>query len=225
MLERLQKILASHGIASRRKAEELILSGAIRVNGRVAKLGSKADETVDYITFKNQKLNPEKVNNNFIYYLVNKPTGYICSLKRKNEEKLAIDLVPKKPRVWTVGRLDKDSCGLLMLTNDGQLTEELTHPKFEHEKEYLVKVNKNITEKFLNKLLSGVVLTEGLAVADSVQQIKKDEFTITLHQGWKRQIRRMCTALGYEIKELKRIRIGRWRLNNLREGEYKKIEL
>ncbi|HPA25782.1 MAG TPA: pseudouridine synthase [bacterium] len=221
MQERLQKILARHGIASRRKAEELILSGAIKVNGRIAKLGDKADETKDYITYKKQRLGAtDKRENNFVYYLLNKPVGYICSLKRKDDEKLATDLVPKKPRVWTVGRLDKDSCGLLMLTNDGQLTEQLTHPKFEHEKEYLVKVNKNITERFLDKLLAGIELAEGLATADNVKQIKKDEFIITLHQGWKRQIRRMCTALNYEVKELKRIRIGQWTLKNLKEGEY-----
>ncbi len=220
MQERLQKILARHGLASRRKSEELILSGQIKVNGKLAKLGDKADETRDEITINNQKISDNK---NFVYYLLNKPRGYICSFKRRKGEKLAVDLVPRNPRVWTVGRLDKDSNGLLILTNDGRLTEELTHPKFEHEKEYEVIVDGILKPDFLKKMKKGIFLEEGLASADRIRQLSKNKFSLTLHQGWKRQIRRMCNILGHEVVELKRVRIGKWILGNLKEGEWKKI--
>jgi len=135
-----------------------------------------------------------------------------------------VDLVPKFPRVWTVGRLDKDSRGLIILTNDGKLTEELTHPKFEHEKEYEVIVNKNITPEFLRRMQKGVALSEGLARADKIRQLGTKKFALTLHQGWKRQIRRMCEALGYHAIDLVRVRVGKWRLENLREGKYKNVK-
>ncbi len=223
MLERIQKILSRHGIASRRRAEELILAGAVFVNGQVVKLGDKADEESDSIVVRGKKITIAE-KNNFVYYLLNKPIGYECSLKGHNKNtQLAVDLVPKNPRVWTVGRLDKDSSGLLVLTNDGQLTNQLTHPKFKHEKEYLVKVNKKIEPTFLMGLKKGVHLTEGLAKADEVRQVTKDSFSIILHQGWKRQIRRMCYALGYNVLTLNRIRIGHWQLGNLKVGEYRII--
>lgn len=228
MVERLQKILSRLGIASRREAEKLILSGAVIVNGDLAKLGDKADETVDKIMVNGRliagpTLKNKPVANNFIYYLLNKPVGYVCSRRRKNKEKLAIDLVPEFPRVWTVGRLDKDSAGLLVLTNDGRLTEELTHPKFEHEKEYLVAVAQKLKPDFFVKMKKGVVLTEGLAQADKIKQISATKFSLTIHQGWKRQIRRMCYALGYSVKSLTRVRIGKWHLENLGVGKYRKI--
>ena len=225
MLERLQKILARHAIASRRASEELILAGKIRVNGKIAKLGDKVDEKKDKITINNQQLTiNNKQSSNFVYYLLNKPVGCVCSLKRRSrDEKLAIDLVPKNSRVWTIGRLDKDSSGLLILTNNGQLTQELTHPKFEHEKEYLITVDRKITAHFLTGLKKGVKLTEGLAQADKIIEVNQKQLFLTLHQGWKRQIRRMCYALGYHVISLQRIRIGRWKLGNLKEGEYKKI--
>jgi pseudouridine synthase len=229
MLERLQKILARHGIASRRASEELILAGKIKVNGRVAKLGEKADESEDEIEVDNKKLKTQltehkKGETKFVYYLLNKPRGYECSLVNRRGERLAVDLVPKFPRVWTVGRLDKDSRGLIILTNDGKLTEELTHPKFEHEKEYEVIVNKNITPEFLRRMQKGVALSEGLARADKIRQLGTKKFALTLHQGWKRQIRRMCEALGYHAIDLVRVRVGKWRLENLREGKYKNVK-
>ena len=223
MPERLQKILSRLGIASRREAEKLILSGHVLVNGQRPKLGDKADETQDKIVVNNCLINSGSKNkeskNNFIYYLLNKPVGYICSRRRKKGERLAIDLVPENPRVWTVGRLDKDSSGLLILTNDGRLTEELTHPKFEHEKEYLVEVDRKIKSDFFVKMKSGVKLTEGLACADKIKPLGTNKFLLTIHQGWKRQIRRMCYALGYSVKSLTRVRIGQWRLENLAAGK------
>ncbi|MDD5289754.1 MAG: pseudouridine synthase [Patescibacteria group bacterium] len=230
MLERLQKILARQGIASRRGAEELILAGKIKVNGRIAKIGEKYDEEEDEIEVDGKKLMKNEKrkmknngNSNFVYYLLNKPRGYECSLVARHGDKLAVDLVPKFPRVWTVGRLDKNSRGLLILTNDGKLTEELTHPKFEHEKEYEVLVNKPLTNDFFRRMQKGVALSEGLARADKIRQLGDKKFSLTLHQGWKRQIRRMCESLGYRTIDLVRVRVGKWRLGNLREGKFRKI--
>jgi len=227
MSERLQKILSRLGIASRREAEKLILSGRVLVNGKLPKLGDKADESQDQIIFDGRLINGNSKNkaskSNFVYYLLNKPVGYICSRRRKKGERLAIDLVPANPRVWTVGRLDKDSSGLLILTNDGRLTEELTHPKFEHEKEYLVVVEQKLKPDFFIKMKTGVKLTEGLARADKIKPLDSNKFLLTIHQGWKRQIRRMCYALGYSVKSLTRVRIGQWQLENLEAGKYQKI--
>jgi len=239
MLERLQKILARHGIASRRASEELISAGKIKVNGRIAKIGEKYDEEVDEIEVEGKKLTTNnrqlttddrrqttgRRSSNFVYYLLNKPRGYECSLVARHGDKLAVDLVPKVPRVWTVGRLDKDSRGLIILTNDGKLTEELTHPKFEHEKEYEVIVNKPLTNDFFRRMQKGVALSEGLAQADRIRQLGDKKFSLTLHQGWKRQIRRMCESLGYRTVDLVRVRVGRWKLGNLREGKFRKVSL
>lgn len=223
MKVRIQKILSGNGICSRRQAEELILSGKVKVNNKIAKLGDKADLSKDKLTIDNKQLTINK-NENFIYYLVNKPVGYLCSNRRhKKTDKLAIDLVPKEPRVWSVGRLDKDSSGLLILTNDGDFTQKHTHPKFEHEKEYEVIIDKSITEKFLQSMKSGIELSEGIAKADKILKISENKFKIVLHQGWNRQIRRMCEKLGYSVIELKRTRVGEWKLGELKEGKYKVI--
>lgn len=222
MQERLQKILARHGIASRRKSEELILSGQVSVNGSAVKLGDKADENIDKITINNKPLTVDK---KFVYYLLNKPIGYICSLRRRRGEKLAVDLAPHVPRVWTVGRLDKDSSGLLILTNDGRLTEELTHPKHEHQKEYEVTVDRKLKSSFFQLMKKGVNLAEGEARADQIKPLAPNKFSLTLHQGWKRQIRRMCFALGYNVVSLRRVRIGQWVLGKLREGEWKTLKI
>ena len=135
MQERLQKVLSKYGIASRRKAEEFILNKKILINNKTAKLGDKVDLEKDEVLINNKKLIINKDTDNFVYYLVNKPLDYVCSFSDKYAKNLVIDLIPKKPKVWPVGRLDKNSTGLIILTNDGELTNKLTHPKFNHKKE------------------------------------------------------------------------------------------
>ncbi|MFH1456982.1 MAG: pseudouridine synthase, partial [Patescibacteria group bacterium] len=187
MKERIQKILSRYGISSRRKAEELILAGRIKINNKIAMLGDKADIDIDSIILNNKKLKIK--NENHTYYLVNKPIGYICSVADKYADYLITNLVPKAPKVWPVGRLDKNSTGLMILTNDGELTNKLTHPKFQHEKEYIVEVDKDINKNFINRLKTGIKLKEGIARADNIKIISGKKFNIILHQGWNRQIR------------------------------------
>ena len=186
-------------------------------------MGDKADINKDKITVNDKQLIVNR-HKNFVYYIINKPKGYICSnVKQKKTDKLVIDLVPKEYKVWVVGRLDKNSLGLVMLTNDGELTQKYSHPKFEHEKEYEVVVNGEVSEEFLKQMKKGIMLDEGLAKADKIKKISNRSFNIILHQGWKRQIRRMCGELGMGVIGLKRIRIGDIKLGNLKEGEYKLI--
>ncbi|MFC1622616.1 pseudouridine synthase [Patescibacteria group bacterium] len=220
MQERLQKILSQAGVCSRRKAEELILSGKVKVNNKIASLGDQADLKKDKIQVAGKEISN---NQEFVYYILNKPKGYVSSTQDKHADKLVIDLVPQEPKVWPVGRLDKDSIGLIVLTNDGDLTNKLTHPSFQHEKEYEVIVNKPITDEFLEKMQKGIKLNEGIARADKIKKISNKKFNIILHQGWKRQIRRMCETLKFQIVELKRIRIDKIKLDDLAQGDYKLI--
>ncbi|MBU4360251.1 rRNA pseudouridine synthase [Patescibacteria group bacterium] len=229
MLERIQKILSQQGIASRRKAEELILNKKVFVNNKIAKLGDKADVNIDKIAINNYQLSVNKNKNNFIYYILNKPVNFICTVSDKHAKKLVTNLVPKYPKVWPVGRLDKNSTGLIILTNDGELTNKLTHPSFKHKKEYEVAVDKNITDKFLQEMKKGVKLEEGIAKADEIfvgtsHGAFNNKFNIILHQGWKRQIRRMCKELNYKVLELKRVRIEKIKLGDLKIGKYRQIK-
>jgi len=218
----LQQFLSQAGIASRRQATELIKSGQVKVNNQLAKPGIKIDPLKDKIKINNKLIKPPTHK---VYYLVNKPVGYTCTLKDKFAHKKVTDLVPPTPKVWPVGRLDKDSHGLIILTNDGELTNQLTHPKFKHPKEYIVTLDKKITQKLLAQLKQGVKLTEGLAKADQVRQLSDYRLALVIHQGWKRQIRRMLKGCGYQVVDLQRIRIDRWKLGNLKEGTYRLFKL
>jgi len=222
MQEKLQKVLSHSGIASRRAAEKLILNGRVKINGRIAQVGDKVEVNKDEITVDNKEIN--LISLNLVYYLVHKPLGYTCTTQDKHAKKLITELVPTSPKVWPVGRLDKNSSGLIILTNDGDLTHQLTHPSFEHSKEYEVILNKNITPDFIAHMKKGVQLEEGRAQADKITKIDNKKFKLILHQGWKRQIRRMCLVLGYKVLELKRTSIGPIKLGNLKVGQYKKIK-
>lgn len=233
---RINKFLAQAGFGSRRGVEDIIKSGRVKVNHKIAKLSDKINSSTDIVKVDNKIIKPKK---EFIYYAVNKPVGYTSSVSDIHAEKLVTSLVPKEPRVFPVGRLDKDSCGLIVLTNDGDLANKLTHPRHKHEKEYEVKLkvqslkfkakSQNL-KQLIQKLQNGVKLEEGVAKADKIKIVELDEkrkiaiINIVLHQGWKRQIRRMCERLGLVVLQLKRIRIGKLLLGDLKEGEYKLIE-
>ncbi|OGG87618.1 hypothetical protein A3B87_00685 [Candidatus Kuenenbacteria bacterium RIFCSPHIGHO2_02_FULL_39_13] len=218
----LQQFLSTAGLASRRAATDLIKQGRVKVNHKPAELGIKIDPKKDRIEYQGKII---KAPEEKVYYLVNKPIGCTSTVKDRHALKKVVDLVPKVPKVWPVGRLDKDSHGLIILTNDGDLTNKLTHPKFKHEKEYIITINKAVTQDLLSKLSKGVKLEEGLARADKINKLDENKLSITLHQGWKRQIRRMLGKCGYRVIDLQRIRVDKIKLGNLRIGLYAKVQL
>jgi len=215
---RLAKFLSAAGIASRRKAEELIKQGKIKINGQVVKdVATNVDLNDQSVEFNSRPVLIQE----YVYYLLNKPVGYICSAKDPHNSKTVFSLLPDQPKVFSVGRLDKNSQGLLLLTNDGDLAYQLTHPKFEVSKTYLVKVSKKLDKRIVSALKQGVILDEGLAQADQVKIVGNYELSISIHQGWKRQIRRMLDALGYTVVNLTRITEGKLKLDNVPSGKYK----
>lgn len=219
--ERLNKYLASCGICSRREADRLILEGRVTVNGKKAETGMQVDEE-DKI-FVNEK--PVQGKNEKVVLAFYKPVGVICTEKDRFADKKITDLVKFPVRVTYAGRLDKDSEGLMLLTNDGALIEAMMRGSKGHEKEYIVKVNKEITEAFLIKMGKGVFLSE-LNVTTKPCKIEKTgkfTFKIILTQGVNRQIRRMTKELGYHVNAIKRIRVVNILLADLKPGQYRQI--
>jgi len=218
MIERLQKILSARGICSRRKAEEFIEKGLIKVNGKVAELGQKADPKKDNIEVDGEVIESRK---ELVYYVINKPRGIITTNAERKTQETIISLLPKKlqGKIFPVGRLDKESSGLLLLTNDGVLAYRLTHPKFDHEKEYEVITVREITDGALNKLKKGMTISGSKTKPAKIKRISQNKFTIALTEGKNRQIRRMCQKVGCPVKELKRIRIMTLKNLRLKEGE------
>lgn len=227
MKEVLQKIIASSGYCSRRKAEELIRAGRVTLNGYVAKLGERADDN-DEITVNKQKLQQSSEK---LYLMLNKPKGYTCTNRRFEGEKNIFELVKLKTRLFAVGRLDKNSRGLVLLTNDGDLAAKLTHPKYTSEKVYEVKVadDERLTRKVtidntLRALRRGVDLGEGegLGFAKSAEY-DYGTFTLVLTTGRKRQVRRMFAGLQLKVIDLKRVAQSGLRLGDLAEGQYREL--
>ncbi len=222
MIERLQKILSARGIASRRKAEEYIEQGLVKVNGKVATLGQKADPLTDKIEVDGRVIEARR---EMLYYVINKPHGVVTTNAHMPEDKTVQELLPAKLRgkVFPVGRLDKNSTGLLLLTNDGVLAYRLTHPKFDHEKEYLVETERDITSGQLQKMRDGVMLFGEKTKPTKVLRVGKKEFTIILTEGRNRQIRRMCQKVGSSVHSLRRTRIVTFRDDALKEGELRPL--
>lgn len=221
MQERLQKFLSQAGVASRRAAEKLILAGKVKVNGRVANvLGTKIDPAKDKITVAGKLVGAGA----FIYLVLNKPKGYMTTRYDPRRRKTVFDLLPVdlKTKIWPVGRLDYQTEGLLLFTNDGELTQVLTHPSGEHEKEYEVELDKEISEGKLEKIKSGMVL-DGRKTSPARAKVFGNKIFLTIHEGRKRQIRRMFSSLGYTVRSLKRVRIGKLKLNGLQLGQHKFI--
>lgn len=215
---RLQKYLADSGIASRRKSEELIQVGLIKVNSKiVTELGTKIDSEKDKVEYQNKILKPKS---KLIYIMLNKPAGYVTSLSHEGK-KTVLDLIKIKERIFPVGRLDELSQGLLILTNDGDLTYKLTHPKFEHEKEYIVETITKPTEQDLESLEEGIIIDGKRTSPAKVKKLNENKFSIIIHEGRNRQIRNMCAERNIKIKSLKRIRIGSLTLGNLAEGKWR----
>jgi len=223
--ERLQKIMAAAGIDSRRKCEELILEGAVRVNGHVVdELPAFADPEEDHIVINGKPIK----HTQRLYYLLNKPKKVICTNYDPQGRQKAIDLIgPIKSRVFCVGRLEADSSGLIIITNDSELTNKLTHPSFGLEKKYIAKVKGKVDPKAVEELKKGVWLSEGRTSAKDVKVIKSDVtesiLEITLVTGPNRSIARMLAKLGYKVKSLSRTQIGKLTSKGLSSGQWRKM--
>ena len=223
MLERVQKYISQAGVASRRKAEEFIKSGQVLINGRKAKLGDKVDSEKDVVKIYGKLVKPPTEEK--IYLALNKPKGYVVSKSDPKGKKNIFELLPEdlRNKVWNVGRLDFDTEGLLILTNDGDLTQSLAHPSYEHDKEYEVTTQEEFSDSQLEKLRNGVELPTGMTYPAKVKT-KSGKVYITIHEGKKRQVRRMFSAVGLTVINLKRVRINNLLLpKDLALGQFKKI--
>lgn len=224
MQERLQKILARAGISSRRAAEELITAGRVAVNGQVVTaLGSKADPERDAITLDNVPVRQATRN---VYILLHKPAGYVTTMKDPQGRPVVTDLLKgAKERLFPVGRLDYNTEGLLLLTNDGAWANTLAHPRHEVDKEYHVRVRGEVSHEQIESLTGGVVLEDGPTAPARVHQIKASDnntwLSVVIHEGRFRQVRRMCEAVGLSVVRLKRVRYGSLSLGDLKPGEYR----
>ena len=203
--ERLQKVLARVGLGSRRACEELIADGRVTVNGVVAVLGRRIDVDADLIEVDGA---PVGVRPDLVHYLLNKPAGVITTADDPQGRPTVVDLVPAEPRVFPVGRLDAETEGLLLLTNDGQLAHRLTHPSFGVEKDYLAQVEGTPGRATLRSLREGIELDDGPTAPARVAAIEPGLLRITIHEGRNRQVRRMCEAVGHPVVRLVRTRIG-----------------
>lgn len=224
--ERLQKLISQAGITSRRASEDLIRQGRVLVNGKTAKIGDKADLARDTVTVDGQKLKSEV---EYVYYLLNKPYNVLSSNQRFGNEKrkLVVELVPHQGHLFTVGRLDADSEGLILLTNDGDLANHLMHPRYEHTKTYHVLVEGAPTEETLNIWRKGVTLDEKKAAPVKIKVLSTEPgetlLELVMREGRNRQIRRTSLMLGHATKRLVRVKIDMLEIGHLQPGQWRKL--
>jgi len=215
---RLQKFLSAAGICSRRQGERYMLEGRIRVNGKqVTEMGTRVDPTTDQIEVDGQMVS---LNQEPIYIALNKPKGYVASCKQQ-KNKTVLDLVNIPQRIYPVGRLDKDSTGLLIMTNDGKAHHRLLHPSYDHEKEYEVTVAKVITDGAIKKMENGIVLLGKKTRPAKIKRLALNRFRIILREGQNRQIRKMAKKVGSTVVQLKRIRFSNITLSGIKEGQWR----
>ena len=218
---RLQKYLSRAGVCSRRKGEQFIREGRVTVNGVVVtQLGTRVDPAVDLVRMDGKLV---QLRQALVYIALNKPEGVVSSCDHPGE-KTVVDLIDIDERVYPVGRLDKDTTGLLLITNDGRLHHKLSHPSFDHEKEYEVTLEKTITDGALNKLARGLPLMGRRTRRAEIRRISARRFCITLREGRNRQIRRMVSKVGGRVIQLNRIRIACIRLGVLQPGQWRYLE-
>lgn len=225
-MERLQKVIANLGYTSRRNAEKLILDGKVKVNGLIVKeLGAKV-KPVDTIEVENTILDNSK---NYEYYLLYKPREVISSAKDEHDRKTVVDFINTKTRIYPVGRLDYDTTGIILLTNDGELTNKLTHPSSNIEKKYIAKINGIINGYSIKKLCDGVMI-DGKMTSRAKVKLKsvdrknnKSLLEVTIHEGRNHQVRKMFEAVGYDVLKLKREKYANLDLAGLKPGEYRKL--
>jgi 23S rRNA pseudouridine2604 synthase len=217
---RINHYLALEKICSRRMADILIGQGKVKINGRPAVLGQKV-ERGDSVTVDREIQDNLRQNRVFLAY--NKPVGVITHGPQHNEKSIA-DVLAFKSKLFPIGRLDKDSHGLIILTNDGRITDRLLNPKYEHDKEYVVKVNKTVRPGFLRHLQEGITLENYQTKPAAAEKLSDTSFRIVLTEGKNRQIRKMCAAFNYQVLDLKRVRIMNIRLDNLKQNQYRTLK-
>lgn len=220
---RLNKYIATCGVCSRRGADELIAIGKVKVNGIVTKeMGTQIDEAKDIVYVNNQKvsLKEEKV-----YIMLNKPKGYVTTNNEQFSRPSTKDLIKEKVRVFPIGRLDMNTEGLLLLTNDGDFANKLMHPSNKVEKTYIITLRKNITDEQIKMLQNGVDIGGYITKPAKVKRISKLEIEIKISEGKNRQIRRMCEAVDAELKNLKRVQVGNLELGDLKLGKYRFLNI
>lgn len=222
---RLQKFLAESGVASRRKSEELIADGKVKVNGKVASIGDKVDPKRDTVTVSGKKIVKRK---EFTYILLHKPRGFITTMSDEMDRKCVAELIRDVPvRVYPVGRLDRESEGMLLFTNDGEFANAMTHPTKHVPKTYRVTVRPSITEDQITQLTTGIIIDDRKTAPAQVRVITKEEgrvvLEIILYEGRNRQIRKMCEAVGLEVARLKRTAIGSIKLGMLAQGSWREL--
>jgi pseudouridine synthase len=220
MKARLQKIISQAGICSRRKAEELINLGKVKVNGRVSQIGDSADPDSDEISVNGKKVGQEKKR----YIMMNKPKGYICELGDRRGRKTVYSLLEIKERVYTVGRLDIDSEGLLLLTNDGDFANSVAHPRYEIDKVYEVEIKNELEEGSVRKMKSGLILSDGPVRDVMLSRISHKLWLVKLHEGRKHIVKRIFEAVGNNVVRLKRVAVGGLFLGQLKPGKYREIK-
>jgi len=222
---RLQKMLADCGVASRRKAEEMIFAGEIKVNGVTAKIGDKVDRKVDKVTVKGK---PVDTHVNEVYLMLHKPRGFITTMSDEMDRKCVAELIKDVPeRVYPVGRLDRDSEGLLLMTNDGEFANAMTHPSLHIPKTYRVTIHPSITEDQLTQMAIGMVIDDRKTAPARVNVISQEAgrvvLEVVLYEGRNRQIRKMCEQLGIEVARLKRVAVGQLKLGMLQQGKWRML--
>ncbi|MDD2487570.1 MAG: pseudouridine synthase [Candidatus Gracilibacteria bacterium] len=216
---RLQKYMSQAGICSRRKAEEYINAGDVYINGVKALIGQSVDPETDKVTLGNMIVEDKK---NHVYYKLNKPFGIITTCSQDGESSI-LDIVEIPERVFPIGRLDKNSTGLILLTNDGRLSNYLMHPRYEHEKEYIVDVYGKISDEELDDMSEGMFILGKRTRQAEIRRVGSGTFSIILKEGMNRQIRRMVEKTGHQVKRLKRIRVENILIEDMKEGEYRKL--
>ena len=220
MATRINKYLSEVGFCSRRAADRLIEEGKVTINGEITEIGSKVEEG-DQVEVEGQKIiNPTKQKN--IYLAFNKPIGIVCTTDRRVEPDNVIDFINYPERIFPIGRLDKPSEGLIFLTNDGDIVNKILRAKNNHEKEYIVSVNRPINKDFIQSMSNGVEILDTITKNCFVKQLGQKKFKIILTQGLNRQIRRMCESLGYRVRSLKRVRIMNIKLD-VPTGKYREL--
>ncbi len=223
-IERLQRALARAGLGSRRTCEGLIAAGRVAVNGRLATLGDRVDPARDRVVVDGHTVN---VNPDLFYYALNKPAGVTTTMRDRHATADLQELLPERVRVFPIGRLDRDTEGLLLLTNDGELANRLMHPRHGVQKEYLAEVDGSPSERHLSRIRRGVTLADGPARAISARVVGRSggrgAVRVVMGEGRKREVRRLLAAVGLPVRRLARVRVGPVRLGRLRPGEVREL--